>query len=242
MSESCQGVTNRSRVSNHEPDEGRSCEGPKEDPQAARIRADREAEARREAWSRGEGERGMSSRQGSSQVAPTPPVCTGPTQQERAAAETARRDKPLEHDVIGNMIPGMFVGGLMAGLEAGAAGAGVRGIAGHVAEHVVVDVEADLVAHDGAHAAGAAGGSHGRTQHAPAQTPSAATRPSSTEPSRTADPAPAGRSSSRASSEIVKEPTQSTPEPPPVGRDRPPYPPGRAPVVIPEPPVITIRG
>lgn len=232
MSESCQGVTSRGRISSHEADEPRSCDAPKEDPEAARARADREAEARREAWSRGEGERGMTSRHGSSQLSPTPPVCNGPTKQERAAAETARRDKPLEDDVVGNMIPGLFAGGLTAGLQAGASGAGIRGIAAHVLEHAVIDVEADIIHHEVSHAANGAG-SHGANE--------AAGGPSHTSPPSTA----AGRSSSRAASEVAPEPNQSVPnevEKAPVGRDRTPYAPGHAPVKIPEAPLVTIRG
>jgi hypothetical protein len=51
---------------------------------------------------------------------------------------------------------------------------------------------------------------------------------------------PAG-TSKNAASVPVKEPVQSTPEPPPAGQDRSPYAPGHAPLRIPEAPTV-IRG
>lgn len=233
MSDTCQGVTSRSSIQSREPDEARACEPPKEDPEAARARADREAEARREAWSHGEGERGMTSRHATSRLSPTPPECPGPTAQERAAAATAKMDKPLEHDILGNMIPSLFAGGILAGVEAGAAGLGAGEIAGHVAEHALVDAQADLLTHGATHVgtapATAAGRGEAAQAHAPAAGPSHAS---------------VGRTSPRAAaSEIAPEPNQSTieREPAPMGRDRAPYAPGHAPVKIPEAPMM-IRG
>jgi hypothetical protein len=153
MADRCEGAAT-TRTRSYSSEEKTSCETPKEDPEQARVREEREAAARRDAWARGEGERGMS-KNATSTYGATPPVSNGPTLQERKAAETKKYDRPLEDDPVGNAIPGLVAGGIVAGAEAAAAG-GAKAIAGHVAKHTAVHVAADVIEHEAPHVAHAA--------------------------------------------------------------------------------------
>lgn len=237
-------VGSRGRVCSREDDpEERACHEP---PEAARARSEREAQMRAERWARGEDERGMSTKHGTSQLSPTPQTSEGldAEEQRRVDADNrqrlARVDQPLEDDPIGNAIPGLLAGGIVGGLEGAAGGAGARGIAGSVAAHAVEHVEADALTHahpaHGAHGAHSARDPHeARTAPKPTVVPKQATATAA--PARKAD-VPAGQTGANGlSSEPVKEPNESVP-PPVIGRDRSPYAPGTAPVCVPERPVV----
>lgn len=241
------GVCEWSREEETEP---RACHEP---PEVTRARSDREAQIRAERWAQGEGERGMSTKQGTSQLSPTPQTSEGLDADEQRRVDNDNRkrlqliDHPLDEDPIGNAIPGLLAGGIPAGVEAAAGRLGARAVAGAVAGHAIEHVEADALTH--AHAAHSDHGTHG-THHAATKQSQPMTKPTqpTTKPAEapktsTATPAlqphvPAGQSSaSGLSSESVKEPTGSVP-PPVLGRDRSPYAPGTAPVCIPERPVV----
>ena len=212
---------------------------------------------RAERWAQGEGERGMSTTKGTSELSPTPQTSEGlnADEQRRVDVDNRKRleriDQPLEEDPIGNAIPGLLAGGIMGGVEAAAGGAGARGIGSAVAGHVVEHVEADALTHahaaHGAHGVHPANDAHGATTKPTApRTPG--TKPISTDAPKaskasTATPAlkpyvPAPQTGAGGlSSEPVKEPTHSV-APPVLGHDRSPYAPGTAPVRIPERPLV----
>lgn len=128
-------------------------------------------------------------------------------------------DRPLEDDVIGNMIPGAIVGGVAAGIARGALTSSLGAMAATAATHAVKDVATDAATH-------ALADSVKRSVDV------------------TTLDRPAAGMSKGAASVPVEEPRESKPqaEPPPaIGRDRSPYAPGYAPIRIPEAPVV-IRG
>ena len=116
MTERCAGVS-QSKVNEWSKDEERSCETPKEEPEAARMRRDREAEARQNTWiSCGDHDAGMS-RSGMSTRGQAPNASVPTDADKRLAAnarkaeETRKLDRPIESDPIGNAIPGLLAGG-----------------------------------------------------------------------------------------------------------------------------------
>ena len=258
MTERCAGP-GQSRINGWADREERSCEVSNEDPEAARIRLDRQAEARQNEWiSCGDHDAGMSrSAMSTRGSAPNASIPTDADKRRaanaRKAEETRKLDRPIESDLIGNAIPGLIAGGIFAGVEAAAAEAGAAGIAGSIAKHSAEHIAGDVIehgAHAGAHALAEDEKKNAAAGHAPKAAAEAAT-PGSESESETAKPygpAPppmpppnggasgaAGRSSEKATSETAPEPNKS--EGPALrGRDRVPYRPGEAPLRVPEAP------
>jgi hypothetical protein len=202
-------------------------------------------DARRDDWIAG------MSRDAASTPAPRPPTCDGPTPAERAREESERRsremhmasrahtaktDRPLEDDPIGNAIPGLVAGGIAAGAHS--AGASAGHFVTDVAKHAALHVAADVIHHAAEHGAHAIGKRVGDASLAPESPPPK-------QPPSAPATAAAGRSGSRAVSEPAEEPAGKSEVSPPVGRDAIPYRPGYAPVRIPEaigPADISIQG
>jgi hypothetical protein len=126
-------------------------------------------------------------------------------------------DRPLEDDVIGNMIPGALAGGAAGAVHHLALTSTAAGLGTAVATHAAKDVAIDAAKHAVVHAL-----------------------------KRSVDVttiAAVAGTSKNAASVPVTVPNESKPDPetPPVGRDRSPYAPGAAPIRIPEAPTV-IRG
>lgn len=126
-------------------------------------------------------------------------------------------DRPLEDDVIGNMIPGALAGGAMAGVARATVTSSLGAMASTAATSATRDLTKQIAKE-------------------------AIVQSVKTSVDVTTLDAPAGISKNAASAP-AKEPLESKPEaePPVVGRDRSPYAPGAAPIRIPEAPMI-IRG
>jgi hypothetical protein len=135
----------------------------------------------------------------------------------RDYVHTLAVDRPLEDDVIGNMIPGAMVGGVAAGVTRGALTSSLRSAAATAATHTAKDLVKD-------------GAKEAFVQSV------------KTSVDVTTLDAPSGVSQG-AASVPVEEPVESKPEPEPpaFGHDRSPYAPGYAPLRIPEVPMV-IRG
>jgi hypothetical protein len=226
MAGTCGGATSapvrERRVSEEEP----KCEPSAEQAEQARARIEREAEVRRDAWLSSQNEGGMSSR-GTSTMGDTKQVSQGPTREEKRRAEIAKKDLPLEDDPVGNALPGLLVGALVAAVggaaPSGTASAAARGAAHHASREVQA-----AVMENGAHAVLHRQGALPPDSKGPSRPTE---RPSAPKPS----PTPPGKTSPKASSQVVKEPNRS--EPPHVsGQDRVPYAPGAAPVRVPDAP------
>ena len=245
MTERCTGL-GQSKVNEWADREERSCEPPKEDPQAARARLDREAEARQNEWiSCGDHDAGMSrSAMSTRGKAPNASVPTDADKRRaanaRKAEETRKLDRPIQSDPVGNAIPGLIAGGIVGGVRAAAAEAGVGGIAGSVTKHSAEHIAGDIIEH-GAHAL-AEGEKHAEADPAAKGAESKTGTQGSSDTPYGPPPPPngsasgaAGRSSGRATSEAAPEPNKS--EAPPLrGQDRVPYRPGEAPLRVPEAP------
>lgn len=126
--------------------------------------SERAAADRRDEWITGSG--GMSTMQGTEKAGKSDNASVwGPNDQAMAdrakkqaedAKRTAKMDKPLEDDKIGNMIPGLVVGGVY-GLARGLGTAAFEGIGGitkevakEVGKEVVKDAAKDVAVHTAA--------------------------------------------------------------------------------------------
>lgn len=232
MSDIRTGMTGQARVRTAGPEEEAPAK-PAPNGEKGRAQGDREAAARLSAWVEGEG--GMTSKSAASMLAPVAPRSNGPTRNELLAAELARKDKPLEDDVIGNMLPTLLVTGVATAVKTALA-EGLGAVASHVAKHAVIEVVGEQVVHAGA---------HGAVEVAKSFVPAPAIADDAKPLEATPTPAPtsAGRSGARGASEPATEPTQSIDprQEAPTFRDRVPYAPGRAPLRVPEAPM-SIRG
>jgi len=245
MTERCAGVS-QSKVNEWSKDEERSCETPKEEPEAARMRRDREAEARQNTWiSCGDHDAGMS-RSGMSTRGQAPNASVPTDADKRLAAnarkaeETRKLDRPIESDPIGNAIPGLLAGGIVAGVEAAAAEAGAAGIVGSIAKHSAEHIAGDVIEHAAHVIAERHNAARGQADKAAPPTADGGESEPDTPygpplPPAAGSSSPAGRSSSKATSESAPDPDKSQ-APVLRGQDRVPYRPGEAPFRVPEAP------
>lgn len=146
----------------------------------------------------------------------------------RDSLRTQAIDRPLEDDVIGNLIPGAIVGGAGAAVRAGGASLGAMATA--AAKKVATKLASGAAKH-------AAVESLKRSVDV-----TTLDAPANVSQSSASSGGAAGVSRGGASVPVT-EPNESKvePEAPPVGQDRSPYAPGYAPIRIPEAPVV-IRG
>jgi hypothetical protein len=231
--ESC---TNASRTARNYSSNDAVCQSdtPREDQEARRLEREREAARKLDAYVAAH-EGGMCSKSGASQAVAGGLATPDWTAQQKAAARTAKTDRPIESDAVGNALIGVVAGGVLGGVEAAVAGKTASAVVAHATSHAASHAALDAVVHGAAHAG------HDVTRRVvepetPDASPSAATSATPAPP-----PVPAGRSGTRGVSEPAKEPSQSTAPPPPAGQDRVPYAPGKAPLVVPYAPA-SIQG
>lgn len=180
--------------------------------EARRQEADRAADARREAYIQSDEDVGGACRAAASQPSTSPSQCDDDPRL-RDAQRTSKIDPPLEDDVAGNAIIGALGGGLVAGARSAAGGAVGRSVLAQATDHAAKDLATTVVKEGvkkGVNEAMEAAAGRGDDPTATATTTAtASSSPPSPPGPAPAAAAPAGRSSTRATSEPVKEPTVS---------------------------------
>lgn len=168
---------------------------------ASEQHAEREAEARRNAYYEGGGDEGGRCSRASSDASRWSPMLKDDPQL-KDSRRTAAVDKPLESDPYGNAIIGAVAGGIVSGVGAAAAealapSAGVQPVAQHIAVNVAKNVAKSVVKEavtstmtPGPEGLSTGAGATDATTSAPASPP-------------------VGRSGSTGTSEVVPEPSQS---------------------------------
>lgn len=198
-----------------------------------RQSAERDAEARRNAYfSSGTDEGGRSYRASSDASVAAQRSLDDPLA--RMAKRTEAYDRPLQDDPLGNALAAAVVGGLLYGgkmaakeaLETGLESAG-RSVLSHAAEKVSKEVPKQVIKHVVKETVKSyiENATKGDGSSSPSGTSGATTQPSNEA---------AGGWSIGATSAEPKTPNQSEAPPAPVGQDRVPFAPDQAPLRIPE--------